>query len=406
MKKEQDPTTPPSWKVCKLYQTAHPRTPWRVIYKQGGKRVSKWFRLKKAALEFGGEKDVELLNLGSDTVAVTAEEMRAIRAWRSSPQPPPARSLEDVVRDYLARHKDRGESVTLQDGIDSLMQRREREGKAGKTLIDLKYRLERLRDRFGGGVSLAELGTRDLDKWIGELSAGYSPQSVKNFRRVAHGLFSHAEGMGWVMGNPVKKAMNPKVKHGEVGIYRVAEARAMLENCEEDALAALVLSMFSGLRTAEICQVEWSQVNLAQGHIRLLKTKTGRPRIAPIPSNAAAWLRPLMRSEGRVVTVTERVLNERWKAAREAAEIQEALPNAGRHSFGSYRAAMIKDLPRVAFEMGNSVAMVQRHYQEIVTAAEAKKYFGIVPAGVPKNVVVMNAAGGKPVKAKVERKRA
>ena len=67
---------------------------------------------------------------------------------------------------------------------------------------------------------------------------------------------------------------------------------------------------------------------------------------------------------------------------------------------------MIKDLPRVAFEMGNSVAMVQRHYQEIVTAAEAKKYFGIVPAGVPKNVVVMNAAGGKPVKAKVERKRA
>jgi len=406
MKDKPDQTTPASWRVCKLYQTAHPRTPWRVIYKQGGKRVSKWFRLKKDAVGWGGPKDVELLNLGSETAAVTAEEMRAIRAWRSSSQPPPAKNLEEVVVDYLARHKNRLESVTLQEAIDSLMLRREREGKAGKTLIDLKYRLEKLRDRFGGGVSLSDLGTRDMDVWMGELSSSYGSQSVKNFRRVAHGLFSHAESRGWVLGNPVANAMNPKVAHKEVGIYTVSQARAMLEHCAEDALAALVLSLFGGLRTAEICQLEWSQVNLKEGHIRLMKTKTGRPRMVPVTENAVAWLRPLMKPMGKVWAGSERMLNERWKTARELAEIKEALPNAGRHSFGSYRAAVTKDLPRVSFEMGNSVAMVQRYYQEIVSEAEGKKYFSILPAGVPENVVVMPSSEVKAKKAKVERRRA
>lgn len=46
--------------------------------------------------------------------------------------------------------------------------------------------------------------------------------------------------------------------------------------------------------------------------------------------------------------------------------------NALRHSYISYRVAQAQNIPQTALEAGNSVAMVNRHYRELVTDSEAK----------------------------------
>lgn len=53
--------------------------------------------------------------------------------------------------------------------------------------------------------------------------------------------------------------------------------------------------------------------------------------------------------------------------------------NALRHSFASYRFAEIGDAGRVAGALGNSAAVVHRHYRELVKKAAAEKWFGIKP---------------------------
>jgi hypothetical protein len=53
--------------------------------------------------------------------------------------------------------------------------------------------------------------------------------------------------------------------------------------------------------------------------------------------------------------------------------------NALRHSFGSYRIEMVKNAGQVALEMGNSAAIVMRHYFDIVEARAAKEYWNIGP---------------------------
>jgi hypothetical protein len=53
--------------------------------------------------------------------------------------------------------------------------------------------------------------------------------------------------------------------------------------------------------------------------------------------------------------------------------------NASRHSFGSYRMAEIKNAFHVAEEMGNSPAMVKKHYFQAVTKAEASRFWSICP---------------------------
>ena len=50
-----------------------------------------------------------------------------------------------------------------------------------------------------------------------------------------------------------------------------------------------------------------------------------------------------------------------------------------RHSFGSYRMEMVKNAGQVALEMGNSAAIVMKHYVDIVEAAAAREYWNIRP---------------------------
>jgi hypothetical protein len=50
-----------------------------------------------------------------------------------------------------------------------------------------------------------------------------------------------------------------------------------------------------------------------------------------------------------------------------------------RHSFISYRIAIVKSAGHVALEAGNSPAIIFRHYLELTTEETAKEWFGIGP---------------------------
>jgi len=55
--------------------------------------------------------------------------------------------------------------------------------------------------------------------------------------------------------------------------------------------------------------------------------------------------------------------------------------NALRHSYISYRLAVINDTPKVALECGNSPTMIFKHYRELVEPEMAKAWFEITPVG-------------------------
>ena len=54
--------------------------------------------------------------------------------------------------------------------------------------------------------------------------------------------------------------------------------------------------------------------------------------------------------------------------------------------------AILRDYPKVAYEMGNSVEIIKACYDQVVTPAEANAWFAIAPR-VPSNVVRLAAAG-------------
>ena len=130
----------------------------------------------------------------------------------------------------------------------------------------------------------------------------------------------------------------------------------------------LALGAFAGLRTAELQRLDWNEIDLDRGFITVdaNKAKTQQRRLVPISDNLKLWLTPCKQASGPVC------LHQRpqMSAARfcEGFAWQE---NGLRHSFISYRLAVLHDTARVALEAGNSPEVVYRHYRELVTPEAA-----------------------------------
>ena len=149
----------------------------------------------------------------------------------------------------------------------------------------------------------------------------------------------------------------------------------------------IALGGFAGLRTAELLRLEWGKHvqpdrELIQVSADIAKAN-GR-RLIKLQPNLCAWLAPYA---GRTGKVFEPRADERAHEYAKRLGI-EWKPNALRHSFISYLVAKSKNLPAVALEAGNSVAIINRHYRELVTEADGKKWFSIAP-DAPANVIRM-----------------
>jgi integrase len=142
-------------------------------------------------------------------------------------------------------------------------------------------------------------------------------------------------------------------------------------------IPVLAIGAFAGLRAAEIARLDWSAVDLGRRIIELRagQAKTASRRIVPISDNLAAWLSPL---ERQGLVVPEKVVFV--KITKLAKSLGLEWPhNALRHSYISYRIAVVQSAAQVALEAGNSPTIIFKHYRELVTKESADLWFSILP---------------------------
>ena len=77
--------------------------------------------------------------------------------------------------------------------------------------------------------------------------------------------------------------------------------------------------------------------------------------------------------------------DEQKRAAKEAGIDWKR--NGLRHSYASYRFAQTMDAGRVAGELGNSAAVVHRHYRELVTPKAGEEWFAMKPSPEVSNII-------------------
>ncbi len=303
----------------------------------------------------------------------------AIEEWVAAKQLAGSVPLGEVARDYAARHSTALRPGKVPELVAGCLAEKGRDGLSGRYIAQLRSDLNRLAKSFPGNV--AAIATGDLDQWLRGMHV--AARTRNNLRTSVTTFFSFCRRHGHLPKNVPTEAeglSRAKVRDGNIAILRPAQMTALLEAAAPEMIPFLTLGGFAGLRTAEIQRLHWEDILLEQGWIEIKpeKAKTGSRRLVPISENLRRWLAPFAGKSGlvlarpeiwREVTALASTLGFAWER------------NVLRHSAISYRVASTQNVNQVALESGNSAAIIFRHYRELVTPADAEKWWAIMRSG-------------------------
>ncbi len=215
-------------------------------------------------------------------------------------------------------------------------------------------------------------------------------ESHNCYHRILSLVFGFAVREGYIPANPMAAVEKTKVVPRPVGILAPQEARLLLaaaaahkfdEHGTPAQLSAILpviaLGLFAGLRPEETYWLEWSQVDWERRQLDITKGKTAaRPRYVPIHPTLLMWLEPYRQWEGRVApTAMFRTLAK----IRRKADLFSWPKDVLRHSYASYTLPLDPDVHTLAAKMGNSVAVIHKHYRRPVRAELAHEFWNILP---------------------------
>lgn len=298
-------------------------------------------------------------------------------------------NLHAAAKFYAARHK-QTVSRPVADVVPELLKLKDARKASVRYLSDLRYRLAQFADALRKNTN--DVTTAEIQEWLD--SKELSSQSYMNYRRVINLFFEFAVARGYAADNPVSGVERIKIRNGEVAIFTPEEMTRLLAAASPEFVPCLAIGGFAGLRSAEIERLEWADIDFEDRHIIVgaSRSKTASRRVVPISKNLSAWLAPYTEQEGLVwkhghdafynaqqeTAAATEINADRAKQSRALKPVKWK-SNAMRHSYATYRFALIGDAGRIAGELGNSAAIVHRHYRELAKSAEAERWFEVVP---------------------------
>ena len=289
---------------------------------------------------------------------------------------------------YFAKHVEAGlPDVTVAEAVAKFAEAKKAEGMSDLYLKDIRGYLGRFAEHFQNNI--ATIQAEDLRDYLNAMKVG--PVAKNNHRRLLVALFNFARSEGWLRANEETAAQRLgayKVKESEVEIFTPSEVAKLLAHAEEDFLPWLALIAFGGVRNEELAKgLAWESINFDRGYVIIPASmdETNRKRKIDLAENALEWLAPYRNRTGKIF---DKDFRKPLARTCEAAHVKYKR-NALRHSFGSYRMEMVKNAGQVALEMGNSAAIVMKHYFDIVEAKAAEAYWNIRPAKRGSNIVQM-----------------
>jgi len=377
-----------------------------VVYFEGGKRQRRFFATRaKARAEAGmiadrlnrGEREVLKMTNADAASYVRAVELLkplgvplhlAIEDYAHAMKASEGRPLADLAREVAKRSRDKVTAANVPAVVAELLAVCKREGKSTRYLESLRSHLNRFAERETFAGPLGSVTTLQMEGWLSAL--GMTGRTRNNVRASLVTLFHFARKRGYLprsIATEADEIGRSTAAVSAANVYSAAELVKLLAAADAVILPVVAIGAFSGLRAASIARLRWENVLWEQGHIEIPAAiaKNRKRYLAPLFPCLAAWLAPYRKRKGLVVAGVK--LDERLRKTFEAAGMKR-LHNGLRDSFISYRVAQTTDIPKVAYEAGNSVEMIRSKYLEARTKAEAEAWFAVMPSA-PKNVVAI-----------------
>jgi integrase len=293
---------------------------------------------------------------------------------------------------YVKRHPIGLPPKTVREVVDELVESKRKSGKSDIYIREMTRRLGKFADAFVEHRLSTLTGKQIEDHVRGSGGVG---RTQNNVRQLLKTLFKFAIKRGYLPKDHDEMSAVEKasVDDNEIEVFTPDELRKLFVACvtpvqergkwrtREDMIPYLAIGAFCGLCAAEIERLDWSEVHLTGPErfieVKASKAKTASRRTVPISDNCAAWLARFAQPSGPIVTLARTDKQLFLYLANKSGVPWKH--NGLRHSYISYRLALIKDVGQVSLEAGNSPQMVFKHYRQLVRESEANDWFAIVP---------------------------
>lgn len=239
-------------------------------------------------------------------------------------------------------------------------------------------RIAAVRDRLLSEetVRFATPATGDAEQDAKRKRAKRTGASVNRYLASLSSCMTHGvKELQWLDKNPCAAISKPAENKGRVRFLSDDERSTLLDACRPhaDLYLAVVLSLTTGARQAEIMGLRWGQIDFQRSIITLPKTKNGDRRALPLVGQALDLLkeRAKVRSltDDRVFPPNARAkkaehldLRAPWEAALATAGISDFHWHDLRHTAASYLAMSGVSLVEIAKVLGHrTLAMVARY---------------------------------------------
>jgi integrase len=351
---------------------------WVVQYRNGNVRrrrfVSTRREADRIAAEFRGEVEesgrvwMEMTGAERAEVAVVWAEMKAAGVG--------LRKVWDEWRAGGAAKRVSGPKKTIGALVAEVVESKRSASRRPKYVEELRSCLA----RFARGretMDCAAMTPAMIEEWVNGLGVGAYSRKTQ-FGRLST-LFSFAKRRGYRPDNPLAAIDWPVVEAKVPRILTVEESAAVLHHCPVKARAWFGLAMFGGIRPEEVDHLGWDAVDLEAGVVRIDATvsKVRQRRLVHLRPGVAAWL-ARAQVDGAVLPIPWLERRRIVQKVRDAMGWKAWPQDVLRHTATSYWLAVEPDVARLALELGNSPAMIFRHYRELVRREDAERFWGLV----------------------------
>ena len=356
------------------------KTGWQVACMVKGQRIREAYPTKAEAETRAAQIRQQVENEGAAAFALP-DHLR-VEAGQAAEKLKPhnGESITKAVDFYIAHCLRFRNAPPVSQIVEEFIQERQKLNQRDRNLADVRQRLIKFSHMFGTR-KLAEITVEELTEWLRDPT--WSARSQIHYCRRVSMLYDYAIKRRWCEINTASLVDRPETEDKDVECFTVEECARILEHAEDaGCLPLVVLSLFAGLRRAEIARLDWQGVNLSARTITVgsAAAKKRSRRVVTINETAAAWLGACGKTRGPVVSISKQVLDARIKDLAGRAKLNRWKQNGLRHSFCTYHVAAYKDPVRTAYEAGNSAEIVNRCYRALASEAEASRFWSLRPA--------------------------
>jgi integrase len=223
---------------------------------------------------------------------VTGKPRQIARSFKGT-EKQAGKELAKLV-DEVEAGKYTGTTATVGQLLDRWLEVGEGQRQRPRTAYENRRKIEaRIRPKLGH-IKLSKLDAGTLDQTYKEwLAEGLSPATVHKYHSILSAACRQAVKWGWIDAAPTARATPPSPERKEMLVPTAERLTKLLKAAEaEDPVTAtaVALAALTGARRGELCALQWSDVDLKAGRLRISRSLTvaeGEQHTGPTKTHAS-----------------------------------------------------------------------------------------------------------------------